>query len=546
MRNRIGAVTLALIGLGGNGVLASPESCASAADLAVGGVTVTGTNYAETGEDSPADHCILTGVMDERMGMDGKPYAIRFELRLPDNWQGRFLHQFNGGNDGKVVPALGQGTGVGTPALARGFAVVSSDAGHDGGANPGAGLAGSNLFGLDFEARRAYGYAAVASLHPAALALTEAYYGTAPDHVYGHGTSNGGRHGMVAAERMADAFDGILSGYPGFNLPRAAIQHAWNVQLFNSVGESLATAFSREEMSVVGDAILAACDGLDGLEDGVVNDATACQAAFDPAMMACSDGQNSACLPVEKVTTLAKIVDGPKNSAAEPLYNSWYWDPGMATGNWRFWNLESPIPPWGHKPLIGIMGSGSLAQIFTTPPTVVDGTPEALEAFLMAFDFDADAPKIYATSDAFPESPMQVMTPPNAGNPTLSELQDADGKLIVFHGVADPVFSFKDTQDWYERLLANNAEADSFTRFYAVPGMPHGQGGNAADAFDLLGALVAWVEEGTAPGVVGAAFRDDNEEAAVNAGATRPLCPYPRVARYTGSDPQSAGSFACD
>ncbi|MCB1357894.1 MAG: tannase/feruloyl esterase family alpha/beta hydrolase [Maritimibacter sp.] len=528
--------------------LASEQTCLDAAGMAVEGVTVDAAEWAPAGEDSPVDHCIVSARMAERTGADGNAYAIRFELRLPDAWEGRFLHQFNGGNDGEVKPALGGGVGVdaGGPALARGFAVVSSDAGHDGAAHPESGLVGGNMFGFDFEARRDYGYGAVAKLHPVALEMVTAYYGQAPDYVYGYGGSNGGRHAMVAAERMPGAFDGLLAGFPGFNLPKAAVQHAWDVQNFRSFGKGLADSFTREDLAAASAAILAACDGLDGLEDGVVNDYMGCQAAFDPASMTCTDGQNSACLAPEQTEALTRIHAGPTNSAGEALYNSWYWEPGISGGNWRFWKLESPIPPWGNKPIIAVMGAGSLAQIFSTPPAAVDGTPEALEASLMAYDFDTDAPKIYATSEDFPESPMQVMTPPNAADPTLADYQAAGGKLIVFHGVADPVFSFKDTQDWYDRLAANNPDADDFTRLYAVPGMNHGPSGNAADGMDLMGALIDWVEGSTAPGVVPTAFRADNEEAGENAGAERPLCPYPTHAVYTGGDAASMASFACE
>lgn len=544
---RIFAAATAL-GLAPALALASEQACGDAAGMAIDGVTIDTAEWAPAGEESPTDHCIVSARMAERTGVDGNPYAIRFELRLPVAWEGRFLHQFNGGNDGNVRPALGGGSGVdaGGPALARGFAVVSSDAGHDGAAHPDMGLVSGNMFGFDFEARRDYGYAAVAKLHPIALEMVTAYYGEAPAFVYGYGSSNGGRHAMVAAERMPEAFDGLLAGYPGFNLPKAAVQHAWDVQNFRSFGKGLAESFTREDLAAASDAILAACDGLDGLEDGVVNDYMGCQAVFDPASMTCADGQNSACLSAEQSAALTAIHAGPTNSAGEPLYNSWYWEPGLSKSNWRFWKLESPIPPWGQKPVIAVMGAGSLAQIFSTPPAAVEGAPEALEASLMAYDFDTDAPKIFATSDAFPESAMEVMTPPSADNPTLAELQAAGGKLIVYHGVADPVFSFKDTQDWYDRLTANNAEAEAFTRLYAVPGMNHGANGNAADAMDLLGALVDWVEADTAPGVVATAFRADNEEVGDNAGAERPLCPYPTHAVYTGDDPASMASFACE
>ncbi len=519
----------------------------NAKDFKLEGVTLTEATFEMQGETAPVNNCIIRGTMGERTGMDGQPYALRFELRLPDDWSGRFMHQFNGGNDGAVVPAFGTGVGTGlTPALARGFAVISSDAGHDGKARPDRGLAGGNAFGFDFEARKDYGYAAVAKLQPVALSLIKSYYGEAPKYVYGYGVSNGGRHGMVAVERMADQFDGILAGYPGFNLPKTALQSALDIQTFRSVGASLAESFSTEELGIAAAAILASCDALDGLEDGVVNDTIACQSAFDPKTVACRDGQNSACLPAEKVNALIKIHAGPKSASGEQLYNSTYWDPGMASGNWRFWKLESPIPPWNFKPLIATMGAGSAAQIFITPPVEVGGSPAELEDFMLNFDIETEAPKIYATSAAFPESPMQVMTPPNSENPTLAEFEAAGGKLIVFHGAADPVFSLKDTIDWYERLSANNPNVGDFSRLYNVPGMPHGKGGNSTDSFDLLDALIAWVEEDKAPDAVEAKFRQDNAEAGANAGATRPLCPYPGVARFAGGDQALAASFTCN
>ncbi len=524
------------------------QACETMGGTAPAGVQITEAATTPATPEIPVDHCLLRGLMGARTGNDGKPYAIRFELRLPKDWQGRFLHQFNGGNDGAVVPALGSGTGVAmsAPALTRGFAVVSSDAGHDGEANPEAGLAGSNVFGFDFEARRDYGYGAVEKLHPVALALTTTFYGRAPDYIYGYGRSNGGRHAMVAASRMPGAFDGLLAGYPGFNLPRAALQHAWDVQAFRSVAETLAGAFSREELELVARGVAAACDGLDGLEDGVAFDVKGCQQAFDIAALTCAEGQTADCLPPAKAEALARIHAGPMNSAGEPLYSDWAWDTGIDSNNWRFWKLESAIPPWENKPLIAVMGAGSLAQVFTTPPTPVEGTPAALEAFLMNFDFDLDAPKIEAVAEGYPESAMTLMTPPDAEAPRLEGLEEAGGKLIVFHGVSDPVFSFSDTARWYERLQKNNPASANFARFYAIPGMPHGQGGNAPDEVDFLGALVAWVEEGTAPGAVPARFPASREQLDPgNAGAERPLCPWPQVAVYVGDDQMSAKSFTC-
>tara|TARA_R110000868_G_scaffold69764_5_gene205283 strand:- start:54613 stop:56223 length:1611 start_codon:yes stop_codon:yes gene_type:complete len=521
-------------------------TCDEALTIAVEGVTLTDASAQAAGDGLPA-HCILHGEMGARTGDDGQPYALRFELRLPDTWDGRFMHQFNGGNDGEVKPALGMWSNLpdGTGALARGMAVVSSDAGHDGAARPETGLVAGNAFGFDFEARRMYGYGAVAMLNPAALELTTAYYGHAPDYSYGAGTSNGGRHAMVAAERMPGAFDGILAGYPGFNLPRAALQHAWDVQSFRSAGPSLAKAFSPADMAVAADKITQACDALDGLEDGMVFDLKGCQAAFDPDSMTCTADMQENCLRPEQTAALVRIHKGPHLADGTALYSDWAWDPGLASGGWRFWKLESPIPPWGKKPIIAVMGAGSLAQVFTTPPSDVDGTPEALENYLMNFDFEASADAINATTAAFPESAMQVMTPPHSDNPTLAEFQAEGGKLLIFHGQADPVFSILDTIKWFDTLHSNTPEADEFTRLYTIPGMPHGAGGNAADEADLLGALIDWVEQDKAPGALTAHVRTANDEAASNMGASRPLCPYPSFAVYTGDNPAMADSFTC-
>lgn len=544
---RSGGVALsALLCVAGGGAWAQ-VGCADMAGVAPDGVTITEAVVTPAGEDAPVDHCLVRGVMDERTGGDGRPYALRFELRLPVDWSGRFLHQFNGGNDGKVVPALGirDEMAAGDGALARGFAVVSSDAGHDGSANPDLGLAGSNAFGMEYEARRDYGYDAVATLQPVALALTEAHYGRAPDFVYGMGGSNGGRHAMIAAERMPDAFDGLYVAYPGFHLPRAAIQHAWDVQSFLSVADTLQSAFSPEELQTVATEVLAACDGLDGLADGLILDTMGCQSAFDPAAMICAEGENEACLTEDKVAALTRIHGGPRNSAGDQLYSPWPWDTGIATPDWRFWKLESSIPPWQNQPLIAVMGAGSLAQVFTTPPTAVAGDPASLQAYLEGFSFDDDAPKIDATSADFPESAMEIMTPPGADDPTLAEFKAAGGKMMIHHGTSDPVFSFLDTAAWYGKLAANDPEVADFVRLYAVPGMPHGAGGIAPDQFDMLTALVDWVEGDEAPGPMVATLRADREGMPADlAGETRLLCPWPSVARYSGYG-TGAESFGC-
>ena len=141
---------------------------------------------------------------------------------------------------------------------------------------------------------------------------------------------------------------------------------------------------------------------------------------------------------------------------------------------------------------------------------------------------------------------MEFMTPPGADNPELAQFRDAGGKLIVFHGVSDPVFSANDTTNWYSTLDANNGgNAEDFATFYRVPGMPHGAGGPATDRFDFFSILVDWVENGTQPGPVVAEVSEDNTALADIAGATRKLCPYPMVSTYTGDNPMSETSFSC-
>jgi hypothetical protein len=170
-----------------------------------------------------AAHCLVKGSMHRRKGSDGRDYAIGFEMRLPQDWNGRFYYQGNGGLDGNVQPAVGAlGGGPLTGALKQGFAVISSNAGHTGPQTP--------YFGLEAQARLDYGWQATAKLTPMAKALIGSAYGKGPDRSYIGGCSNGGRHAMVAASRLGDAYDGYLVGAPGYRLPSAAVAQLWGAQ----------------------------------------------------------------------------------------------------------------------------------------------------------------------------------------------------------------------------------------------------------------------------------------------------------------------------
>jgi len=532
-----------------------PQDCAgiTAESLQLPDVQITKAESVTDDDNYPA-YCLLQGKVNERTGIDGRTYAIGFEMRLPLEWNGRFLFQMNGGNDGAVVPAEGHPNQLnavgGNSALARGFAVLSTDAGHNGSdpANAEAGLVAGVLFGLDPQARADYGYATTAAMTPVAKTIIQHYYGQDPAYSYMFGCSNGGRHGMVTAARYAGEFDGILAGAPGFNLPKAAVQHAWDVQSFQIADPDFRKAFSREDMLVVAAAVVAQCDALDGIDDGLVADIRQCQEVFTLADVQCEGEKQADCLTVKQVEALGRAMGGPRNSDGEQLYSEWSYDSGLGSGNWRFWKLESGISPWDNYPLIATLGGGSLAYIFTTPPTKTPGDPASLVDFLTHFNFDTDAPKIFATDEVFTESAMDFMTPPDAGDPTLADFQAEGGKLLIYQGQSDAVFSVNDITRWYEHLAANNGgDAGSFARLFVVPGMNHCADGQATDQFDALSALVSWVEDDQAPDQLLASVNPENPEipADWSKTRTRPLCVWPNIAKYTGGDPENAESFQC-
>jgi hypothetical protein len=200
------------------------------------------------------------------------------------------------------------------------------------------------------------------------------------------------------------------------------------------------------------------------------------------------------------------------------------------------------------RSIIATMGAASLAMIFATPPTKVEGDNDHLTDFLAKFDFDRDAPKIFAKDATFPESAMEFMAPPDAASPMLSGLKAANHKMILFHGQADPVFSLNDTIHWYEKLDANSGgKAADFARLFTIPGVTHCGGGMGLDRFDALEALIDWVEKGKAPEQIVATVSPGNKEIPSGWSATRsrPLCPWPRYAKYQGGDVESAAAFAC-
>jgi feruloyl esterase len=495
-------------------------------------------------------HCEVKGLMQERDGVNGQHYAVRFHLRLPEKWNDRFFFQGGGGSDGELGSAAGM-TGIGNaPALTQGYAVVSDDSGHDNRVNDDPKFGGTLAFGFDPTARRNYGHTALKLTYDAAQEVMARFYGKAPTRNYYYGCSKGGQEGMAFAQFYPNSFDGIVAASPGFSLPRAAVAEAWNTQSYAAVAraktsgpvtlEGLANSFSPADMMLVREAVLDACDRDDGAKDGIVGNFAQCRAAkVLPKLRArqCKPGATDGCLSVEQIAALVRVMRGPHNTKGAQLYAPFQWDAGLSDGGWRLWQLGIA----GKVPALNvILGGGSLASVFTVPPTPMPPDPNVLLSYQLSLNFDRDAAKIYATDAKFKSSAWDDIS---ARSPNLDAFQAHGGKMIVPHGVSDPVFSINDTLAWWREVNArSHGNASKFARVFPVPGMGHCGGGPSTDQYDAFSALVNWVEQGKAPARIEASAGP----ATPWPGRTRPLCAYPQYPRYNGSGQiEDSKSFVC-
>lgn len=459
-------------------------------------------------------HCLVRGVLDPRVGVGGVKYGLGFELRLPANWNGRFLFQGGGGLDGAVLPAIGLVPAGGSLALTRGFAVISSDGGHEG---------QDASFAADQQARLDYAYAGLGPIATLGQSLIRRYYGRSARDSYFAGCSNGGREAMMVAERFPDLFNGIVAGDPGFNLSAAAIAEMWNVKHLLAIAPRdvhgapiLSQALTQGDLDLVSKTVLQVCDAQDGLRDGMINDVAACH--FDPRQLLCKAGSSHDCLSEPKVRALEAIFGGPKDSAGHALYSDWPFDAGIDTPGWRIWKLGTS-PTGVPNALDATLGVESMRHYFMTPPDP-QMTP-------MTLDFDRAR-----------QATAQTAALNDATGTFFSSYIARGGKLIIYQGMSDPVFSADAIIAWYRQLMAQYRQPQQWARLFLVPGMNHCGGGPATDQFDALTAVVRWTEDGEAPARIiahGAAFP----------GVTRPLCPYPKYARYRSGKPAAEQSFVC-
>lgn len=408
---------------------------------------------------------------------------IRIEVWLPaGNWNNRLVAVGNGGLAGTIS------YGALAEAVQGGFAAVSTDTGHSG---------GTPEFLLDDAALTDFAYRAVHEMTLAARQLVGAYYNTGLQFTYFNGCSTGGRQALTAAQRYPLDFDGIVAGAPANSTVRMTMQQLWNSRVVN---DTPGLELSAEDFAGLNAAVMAACDSLDGLEDGIIESPASCMA--DPAEVAG--------LSAQQVDAIRKIYQGAVNPrTAEVIF------PGFAKGSEMNWTAMVNRQPFSY--------SNNMQSY------VVNQDPEWN---FMQLDFARDLSVLDARINALG---MQAI------DPDISEFIAQGGKLLLYHGWNDPLISPFNTVNYYNQVLATvgPAAADSVSLFM-MPGVNHCSGGNGFDTWSKLEALDDWRSSGQVPERIEAVRQNAEEQ------ESRPLCAYPEVAVYNGrGDPGDAGSFTC-
>jgi feruloyl esterase len=423
---------------------------------------------------------------------------IKMALWMPvDGWTGRLAEAGNGGFAGNI----GYNNLAGY--VTKGYAGTVSNTGHDGGANA---LIGHPEKLID------WGYRAVHETTVTAKALIAAYYGTPAKYSYWDACSTGGREGWMAAEYYPDDFNGYAIGDPANPMTRLQSGSIWTNRV---VQKDAASFINAAKFQMIHDAVLKQCDGKDGVVDGLIQDPMVCN--FDPNTLLCKNGDADTCLTAQQIDSLNKIAQGAVSpTTGKNFYPGW----PMAT-------RQFPGPVLGNK-------QGA------------DPQGDAIDTFRVLFqdanwdyhtmDFDKDIAK----SDKMGEGLM------NATDQTkIKPIFDKGGKILLYHGWADPNITPLISVQYYNSAVESNgglAKTYNEIRLFMVPGMGHCGGGDGPNAFDKLDVISDWVEKGKAPDSIIATHT--NSQGFVD--RTRPLCPYPQVAKYKGSgNINDAENFVC-
>jgi feruloyl esterase len=454
-----------------------------------------------------AAHCRVTGLLSPE---------IAFEVSLPVKWNGRFYMIGNGGHAGEAMEDRNRVAQRNT-ALQLGFAFAQTNTGHDARKEPGGTFVLSNS-----QKAIDYAYRAVHLTAITAKDITKEYYGKPVSHAYWNSCSNGGRQGLIEAQRFPDDFDGIVANSPWVDQTGFTMGAMWNQKALS------AAPLTPAKLELVGKRVMAKCDAIDGLKDGLIDDPRKCM--FDPArdVPACRPGTDGPhCLTAAQAAAIAKVYSGPVSNG-KPLF------PGFEPGS------EAVMGLFG-----GGKGSGWLNVMVTTQPdgkpadfNLAEGTmrylvfrPPQPEYDYQTFDFDRD---VHVLDDWSKLA--------DARDPDLSSFKMHGGKLIITYGWADTILQPMMGVNYYEQAVAKNGpDTTEFFRLFMAPGMAHCGGGTGPDRHDSMTALIDWVEKGKAPESMVASRVVNNRVV-----RTRPLCPYPQVARHSGHGSiDDASNFRC-
>lgn len=448
-------------------------------------------------------HCRVTGTLSPE---------IAFEVSLPAKWNGRFYMIGNGGHAGENMEDPGR-TSQRNTALQYGFAFAQTNTGHEAAKEPGASFVMSNpQKAID------YAYRAVHLTAVTAKAITKDYYGKEVSKSYWNSCSNGGRQGLIEAQRYPEDFDGIIANAPWVDQTGFTIGAMWNQK---ALGEAPVNA---AKMSMLAAEVMKTCDAVDGLKDGLIDDPRKC--AFDARkdVPSCRPGTDGAdCLTEAQAAAIMKVYSGPVSNG-KPFF------PGYMPGSEAV--VNAPNSNWmgmivaataTAKPADFNLAEGTMRYLVPAKPNPDYDTK--------SFNFDRDI----ALLDDWSKKA-------DAKNPDLSKFRKEGGKLLMTYGWADQILQPMMGVNYFEAAVAKNGPTTTdFFRLFMVPGMAHCGGGIGPDRFDSMTAIVNWVEKGKAPDSMLASRVVDGKVQ-----RTRPLCAYPQVARYSGQGSiDDAANFRC-
>ena len=487
-------------------------------------LTITSASIRANSRSSDS-YCYVRGIISP---------AIHFhaQLPLPRNWNGRFLQWGDGGKDGDLDFADHR--------VAEGYAVTNSNMGHDNGVEPGASFGFNNR-----QAEIDFGYRAVHLTVMAGKVLVNKFYNKAPEYSYFEGCSQGGRQGLMEAQRFPNDFDGIVAGAPAFAYQALNASGTWNLQRMfrDDLAGNLAVdtdgngSFdSLKLIDILHEQVLQKCDANDGIRDGVLASPLSCdfEPASDLADLMCPAGDSSdQCFTSAQLQTVQDFYHGPSDDNGVQIY------PGKMLGSemrWAGFYVPSEANNNGPSKLIGVAGDHMNYLFYEEDPGV---TIPNVRDYNYQAKTEGPFPEFhwidYDINDFTNGSGDLMMSITDATDPDLSQfLKDRGGKLIVYHGLIDTLIVAESTQNYYNDMVdatfnGSMAAAKENARLFLAPGMAHCAGGNGPNTWDKLTPLVNWVENGTAPDTVIATHSSngvvDNE---------RPLCAVPQQARYIG------------